>query len=97
MGRLLTAHPRGGHIPRALHIDWRNFYTSDGRLKKREDLNYFLTSLGVEHNQEVVVYCTGGVRSGMAYFALKTLGFEPRNYDGSWWDWSHNSSLPSSL
>ena len=85
---------RGGHIPGALHIDWREFFTSDGTLKPRENLDALLKSKGIQSNQEIVVYCTGGVRSAMAYFVFRHLGYKVRNYDGSWWDWSHNPKLP---
>jgi thiosulfate/3-mercaptopyruvate sulfurtransferase len=85
---------RGGHIPGALHIDWREFFTSEGTLKPRETLDALLKSKGIQSNQEIVVYCTGGVRSAMAYFVFRHLGYNVRNYDGSWWDWSHNPKLP---
>ena len=85
---------RGGHIPGALHIDWREFFTPEGNLKPREALDALLKSKGIQPNQEIVVYCTGGVRSAMAYFVFRQLGYKVRNYDGSWWDWSHNPKLP---
>jgi len=85
---------RGGHIPGALHIDWREFFKSDGTLKPRETLDSLLKSKGIQSNREIVVYCTGGVRSAMAYFVFRHLGYKVRNYDGSWWDWSHNPKLP---
>ena len=85
---------RGGHIPGALHIDWREFFKSDGTLKPREKLDSLLKSKGIRPGQEIVVYCTGGVRSAMAYFVFRHLGYKVRNYDGSWWDWSRNPKLP---
>jgi thiosulfate/3-mercaptopyruvate sulfurtransferase len=85
---------QGGHIPGALHIDWREFFESNGDLKPREALDSLLQSKGVRSNQEIVVYCTGGVRSAMAYFVFRYLGYKVKNYDGSWWDWSHNPKLP---
>ena len=85
---------RGGHIPGALHIDWREFFKSDGTLKPRKTLDALLKSEGIQPSQEIVVYCTGGVRSAMAYFVFRHLGYKVRNYDGSWWDWSRNPKLP---
>ena len=85
---------RGGHIPGAIHIDWREFFNQEGLLKSREVLDSLLESKGIRHSQEIVVYCTGGVRSAMAYFVFRWLGFKVRNYDGSWWDWSNNPKLP---
>jgi len=85
---------RGGHIPGARHIDWREFFKSDGSLKSREELGSLLKSRDIQPGQHIVVYCTGGVRSAMAYFVFRYLGYTVRNYDGSWWDWSHNPTLP---
>ena len=85
---------RGGHIPGALHIDWREFFKTDGTLKPLETLSALLKSKGIQTDQEIVVYCTGGVRSAMAYFVFRYLGFRVRNYDGSWWDCSRNPKLP---
>lgn len=85
---------RGGHIPGAIHIDWREFYDANGRLKPRDALEALLKKWKVRKDQQVVVYCTGGVRSGMAYFVFRYLGYDVRNYDGSWWDWSRNPNLP---
>lgn len=93
-GAILYGEKRGGHIPGAKHIDWREFFTDAGKLKNRETLSALLANYGVQKDREVVVYCTGGVRSAMAYFVFRYLDYKVRNYDGSWWDWSHNLSLP---
>ena len=85
---------RGGHIPQAIHIPWERFFTDDGVLKSKWDLNTLLEKNQIRSDQEIVVYCTGGVRSGMAYYAFRSLGYSVRNYDGSWWDWSLQSELP---
>ncbi len=85
---------RGGHIPQAIHIPWERFFTDDGVLKSKPELNALLEKNGIGSDQEIVVYCTGGVRSGMAYYAFRSLGYSVHNYDGSWWDWSLNSELP---
>jgi thiosulfate/3-mercaptopyruvate sulfurtransferase len=85
---------RGGHIPQALHIPWERFFTETGVLKNTQDLIALLEHNGIRSDQEIVVYCTGGVRSGMAYYAFRSLGYAVRNYDGSWWDWSLDSTLP---
>jgi thiosulfate/3-mercaptopyruvate sulfurtransferase len=85
---------RGGHIPNAIHIHWPDFFERDGKLKTSNELSNLLEKEGVLYGKEVVVYCTGGVRSAMAYFVFRYLGFKVRNYDGSWWDWSEDSDLP---
>jgi thiosulfate/3-mercaptopyruvate sulfurtransferase len=85
--------PRGGHIPNAIHIHWPEFFQTNGNLKTLSALNSLLDKNGIRSNQEIIVYCTGGVRSAMAYFVFRYMGYKVRNYDGSWWDWSM-SSLP---
>jgi thiosulfate/3-mercaptopyruvate sulfurtransferase len=83
--------PRGGHIPNAIHIHWPKFFQTNGNLKTLPALNSLLDQNGIRPNQEIIVYCTGGVRSAMAYFVFRYMGFKVRNYDGSWWDWSRSS------
>ena len=85
--------PRGGHIPNAIHIHWPKFFQTNGNLKTLPALNSLLDQNGIRPDQEIIVYCTGGVRSAMAYFVFRYMGYKVRNYDGSWWDWSQ-SSLP---
>ena len=87
---------KGGHIPGAIHIDWRNFFNESGLLKSKATLIKLLRGHDITENKNIVVYCTGGVRSAMAYFVLRYLGFKARNYDGSWWDWS-STNQPTEL
>ena len=66
--------PRGGHIPGAIHLDWRDFFTKKGVLKKTSKLKSILDRSGIDPEQEAVVYCTGGVRSGMSFLVFQYLG-----------------------
>jgi thiosulfate/3-mercaptopyruvate sulfurtransferase len=83
--------PRGGHIPNAIHIHWPEFFQTNGNLKTLPALNSLLDQNKIRPDQEIIVYCTGGVRSAMAYFVFRYMGYKVRNYDGSWWDWSQSS------
>jgi thiosulfate/3-mercaptopyruvate sulfurtransferase len=83
--------PRGGHIPNAIHIHWPEFFQTNGNLKTLPALNILLDKNRILPDQEIIVYCTGGVRSAMAYFVFRYMGYKVRNYDGSWWDWSQSS------
>ena len=83
--------PKGGHIPNAIHIHWPEFFQANGNLKTQSALSSLLSQNGIRADQEIIVYCTGGVRSAMAYFVFRYMGFKVRNYDGSWWDWSRSS------
>ena len=88
---------RGGHIPNAINIHWPAFFNKNGTLKSNMELSKLLNESGIEPHQEIIVYCTGGVRSAMAYFVFRYLGYKVRNYDGSWWDWSSDPSLPAEI
>ncbi|MEZ4433851.1 MAG: rhodanese-like domain-containing protein [bacterium] len=80
---------RGGHLPGAISLHYRVLLAADGRLLPREELRARLAAVGVTADRPVVVYCTGGVRSGWFVVVLRALGFEDaRNYAGSMWQWA---------
>lgn len=86
--------PRGGHIPRAVHFRWLDVFTGDGALRPASDIRGRFSELGIEDDTLVIAYCTGGIRSGFIYAVMRWLGYDnPRNYDGSWWEWSGRDDL----
>ena len=78
--------PRQGHIPGARNVD---VY----RLMNLE-LAEIEAELGVESGGEVIAYCHGGSRSAIATQMLRALGYDARNYVGSWHEWSRHDDLP---
>jgi thiosulfate/3-mercaptopyruvate sulfurtransferase len=87
--------PRGGHIPGAINLPWKQLMRDDGTALPRSQLLKLLQARGLSPSDAVIVYCTGGVRSGFAFLALKAAGFKSvANYDGSFWEWSSDSALP---
>lgn len=77
---------RGGHIPGARHLYWKDLLDEDG--KRRTDVSDLMSDLGIDPDTQVITYCTGGVRSAEVLFLLSEAGYKVRNYDGSWWEWS---------
>jgi thiosulfate/3-mercaptopyruvate sulfurtransferase len=78
--------PRQGHIPGARHLDiYRLLELSP------DDIH---AELGLEPGAEVVVYCHSGSRSRVAMQVLRELGYDARNYVGSWHEWSRHDVLP---
>ena len=83
---------RGGHVPGAKHIFYKDFLNADGDVLPPDQIKAKLASLGVTADTEVVSYCTGGIRSGFVTTVLNNAGVKARNYAGSMWDWSNASA-----
>lgn len=79
-----------GHIPGAIHLVWSDVLNPDDLcFKPAADLHALFNNLGLRQDQEILVYCLGGIRAAHTVLALRLAGFEhARNYEGSWADWS---------
>jgi len=78
--------PRQGHIPGARHLDiYRLMEMTTDEVR---------AELGLEPGAEVVAYCHSGSRSAIATQVLRALGYDARNYVGSWHEWSRHDDLP---
>ena len=78
--------PRQGHIPGARNVDLYRLMELDAG-----DLG---AELGLGPGEEVVAYCHSGARSAIATQILRALGYDARNYVGSWHEWSRHDDLP---
>jgi thiosulfate/3-mercaptopyruvate sulfurtransferase len=78
--------PRQGHIPGARHLDLYELMAM-----RASDVH---EQLGLEPGAEVVAYCHSGSRSAIAAQVLRSLGYDARNYVGSWHEWSRHDDLP---
>lgn len=95
LGKELPGIPRPGHIPSAIHVAWNQFLNKDATLKDLGVIREIFEAKGIRPDQELICYCTGGVRSAWLYFILKLVGYEKvRNYPGSWWEWSRDFACP---
>ena len=87
--------PRGGHVPSAISIPWDQFFNEDASIKPKEELQRVFRENKLTEDQEIICYCTGGVRSAWLWTVLQFAGYSNvRNYTGSWWEWSNDVSLP---
>ena len=78
--------PRQGHIPGARHLDI-------SQLMQLEP-SQIEAALDLEPGGELVAYCHSGSRSEIATQLLRALGYDARNYVGSWHEWSRHDGLP---
>lgn len=87
-GQTPYGESRGGHVPGAKHIFYKDLVGEDGKILPAETLKTRLAELGVKDDTQVVSYCTGGIRSGFVTAVLNNVGVKARNYAGSMWEWS---------
>ena len=86
---------RGGRIPGAINVEWKDNLAPDGRFKSPDTLRAMYGAAGVTPDREVVTYCQGGYRAAHAWLALRLLGYpNVRNYTGSWKEWGDREDLP---
>jgi thiosulfate/3-mercaptopyruvate sulfurtransferase len=81
--------PRQGHIPGAKNVEVSTLFTPEGLPKPEEEIRAL-----VGEADQVVAYCHSGSRSGLALIALRSAGYDARNYFGSWHEWSRHAELP---
>ena len=86
---------RKGHIPGASNIPWAQAVAGDGTFKPADDLRTLYAGQGVDGSKPIVAYCRIGERSSHSWFALHyLLGYDARNYDGSWTEWGSMVGMP---
>jgi thiosulfate/3-mercaptopyruvate sulfurtransferase len=86
---------RAGHIPGAVNVPWASAVAEDGSFKSAEELKKVYGAVGVDGKTPIITYCRIGERSSHTWFALKKiLGYEVRNYDGSWTEYGNSVGNP---
>ncbi len=78
---------RGGHIPNAVNLEWRNVLQPEGipYFLPAQEIQDLYTSLGITPDKEVIPHCHTNVRGSHAYFTLRLMGYDSvRPYEGSW-------------
>ncbi len=89
--------PRGGHIPGAVNVPYANTAVSGAPayFKPPAALRALFAAQGVTPDQQVITYCSTGVRAAVDYFALRLAGFpQVRVYTGSWQEWGADPTAP---
>lgn len=86
---------RAGHIPGAVNVPWGQAVQEDGTFKSKEELRKLYAGVGIDGSKPVITYCRIGERSSHTWFALsKILGYDVKNYDGSWTEYGNAVGVP---
>lgn len=86
---------RAGHIPGAVNVPWSRVVNEDGTFRAIDDLRALYADVGITGNKPVITYCRIGERSSHSWFVLrKLLGYDARNYDGSWTEYGNSIGVP---
>lgn len=85
---------RGGHLPGAINLPFNQFLNEDGTLKTAQQIKNILDANGINKEDEIVTYCTAGIRSAHMQIVLDMMGYEnAKNYDASFHAWAGREDL----
>jgi thiosulfate/3-mercaptopyruvate sulfurtransferase len=86
---------RAGHVPGAVNVPWGQAVAADGTFKSVDELRKVYAAVGIDGSKPVITYCRIGERSSHTWFALsKLLGYQVKNYDGSWTEYGNTVGVP---
>jgi thiosulfate/3-mercaptopyruvate sulfurtransferase len=86
---------RAGHVPGAVNVPWGTIVNDNGTFKSPDEIKAIYAGKGVDGSKPIITYCRIGERSSHSWFALKRiLGYEVRNYDGSWTEYGNAVGVP---
>jgi thiosulfate/3-mercaptopyruvate sulfurtransferase len=86
---------RAGHVPGAVNVPWGQAVAEDGTFKSAEELRKIYAAVGIDGSSPIITYCRIGERSSHTWFALKKiLGYDVKNYDGSWTEYGNSVGVP---
>jgi thiosulfate/3-mercaptopyruvate sulfurtransferase len=86
---------RAGHIPGAINVPWGANVNADGTFKTVAELKKLYADKGIDGKQNIITYCRIGERSSLTWFVLsEILGYNVKNYDGSWTEYGNSVGVP---
>jgi thiosulfate/3-mercaptopyruvate sulfurtransferase len=86
---------RFGHIPGAINLPRTNLVGKNGEMLPGGIIEDLLLAADLQPEDEVVLYCNGGVSASYGLLALRVAGYDGGAvYDGSWKDWGNDDQRP---
>ncbi|MEZ5175586.1 MAG: sulfurtransferase [Acidimicrobiia bacterium] len=85
----------GEHIPGARRFPAPQLLNATGTYIPDDDVLRRAHDLGLSKDDEVILYCGGGVSASAAFRALHSAGYTNVSvYDGSWAEWGDDAEAP---
>lgn len=87
---------RKGHIPGAIHFEYKNVLNEDDTIKTKEELESLTADAGISADKEIVLYCETSIRAGIVFAAFTSILEFPnvRVYDGALYEWAADPNNP---
>jgi thiosulfate/3-mercaptopyruvate sulfurtransferase len=87
---------RAGHVPGAINVTWSKAVNAeDGTFKSAADLKKLYADAGIDGSKPIITYCRIGERSSHTWYLLtQILGYDVKNYDGSWTEYGNSVGVP---
>lgn len=93
-GAVKFGEARGGHIPGAINLTFNTLFNENETFKSADELEAIFKAAGLNKEDEIVTYCTAGIRSAHLSLALRMMGYNNvKNYDESFYTWAKDESL----
>ena len=93
-----SRYSRRGRIPGSVNVSSRDLFAADGTVRGETALREAYIAEGVTGEEEVLLYCGGGISATANALTLAELGVTAvRVYDGSLEEWSADPALPLDL
>lgn len=87
-GENLKGKPALGHIKGSIPFCFSNLYRQDGTFCTRKEMQAIFQKQGLRKGDEIITYCTAGIRSGMVCQMLRHCGYRNvKNYNASFSEW----------
>ncbi len=88
-----NAKEKGGHLPGAKHLEWKNLLDENGSFLSPAELKKKFAAQGITGKKAPVTYCGSGGRASLTAFALELAGMKnAKNYYCGWKEYSKKLS-----
>lgn len=86
---------RKGHIPGAVHQEWSDFVTEEGRFRPVGEIRQLLQARGLTPESPAITHCQTGGRASLTAFVMELAGYGPvKNYYCGFSEWSAAEDTP---